>query len=142
MQRLGHYLGCLFCLKMADKEHTNNEMFKDKMDMFQRDKALLEAYLKGKVSCPHRPHHSCSKDKEDYVEKQQHSPNGTLKLTGCSLWPSRQPYSHAHVSFRKCFSHHKECTEREYLFSNSEVLYLLKYSVCCPVLFTSVILYQ
>ena len=49
---------------MADKEHTNNEMFKDKIDMFQRDKALLEAYLEGKVSCPHQPHHSFSKDKE------------------------------------------------------------------------------
>ena len=53
----GHYPECLLCLKMAGKEQTND-------DMFQRDKALLEAYLKGQVSCLHRPHHSYSKDKE------------------------------------------------------------------------------
>ena len=42
---LGHYLECLLCLKMADKEQTNDEIFEDKTDMLQRDKALLEAYL-------------------------------------------------------------------------------------------------
>ena len=61
----GHYLECLLCLKMADKEQTNDEMFEDKTDMFQRNKALLEAYLKGKVPCPYR---SCSKEKEQFYK--------------------------------------------------------------------------
>ena len=56
---------------MVDKEQTNDEMFEDKTDMLQRDKALLalgSLSYKGKMSCLHRPHRSCSEEKERFYK--------------------------------------------------------------------------